>query len=183
MKRFLGMLLCFAAACVLFFLTRGFLDPAEVARINPNTESVVEKRCKQSGFDYSKLLKKEKQFTAAPDRKEDIPAALRQYFLKEGYDPSGNGMTWMVTKRFMDRYFSEPVSKALTKTPVAVYRFLPMRDAYVVAPQRPGSAMIVVMGRESGRWKIDNLVPSTTHDWFLNADFTNWDCELQYDFR
>ena len=92
-------------------------------------------------------------------------------------------MTWMVTKRFMDRYVSEPVSSALTKTPVAVYRFLPMPDAYVVAPQRPGSTMIVVMGRESGRWKIDNLVPSTTHDWFLNADFTNWDCELQYEYR
>ena len=183
MKRFLGMLLCLAVAFLLFLLTRRLLDPAEVARINPNTETVVERLCKQSGFDYSKLLKKEKQFTVAPDRKEDIPAALRQFFSRGGFDSSGDGMKWMATKRFVDKYVSEPVSSALAKTPVTVYRFLPMPDAYVVLPQQSGKAMIVVMGRESGKWKIDNLVPSTIHDWFLDADYTNWDHELQYEYR
>lgn len=182
MKRFLGMLLCLAAAFLLFLITRSFLDPAEIPQ-TVGKETIVEKRCKLAGIDYSASTEKGKPVTVAPALEDEIPAALKQFFSNGGFGTSKEKSDWLLTRRFSQALmYEESVPNVLNEANVVVYPFSMVPDAYVVKPRMGGPVMVLIMGKVSGRWKIDNIIPIKTHDFFLDMDLTNWDCTPQFDY-
>lgn len=175
------MLLCMAAAFLLFLITRSFLDPGEIPQ-SVSKESIVERRCKQAGIDYSVSVKSSKPVSVAPIREEDIPTALRQFYAEGGIDSSKKNTDWLLTKRFSEALTTGFVPNISSEAMIEIYLFSPVPNAYVVKPRIGGPVMILKMGKESGRWKIDNVIPSKIHDVFLDMDLTNWDCEPQFNY-
>ena len=181
MKRFLGMLLCLAVAFILFLITRPFLDPGDIPQ-SASKESIVERRCKQAGIDYSVSAKERRPLSVAPVLEKEIPAALKQYYAEGGINPSNEKSKWLLTRRFSEALTTGHVPRVLSETEVDVYPFSPIPNAYVVNPLNGGPVLVLKMAKESGRWKIDNVIPSKVHDVFLDMDLTNWDCEPQFDY-
>ena len=95
------MLLCLAVAFILFLITRPFLDPGDIPQ-SASKESIVERRCKQAGIDYSVSAKDRRPLSVAPVLEKEIPAALKQYYAEGGINPSNEKSKWLLTRRFSE---------------------------------------------------------------------------------
>ena len=175
------MLICLAVAFFLFLTTRSFLDPAEVPH-SVSKETLIETRCKQLGICFSNTHKGEELVSTAPSHLEDIPLALESFFAQGGFTSSMEETNWLVTRRFSRALISEPIQDALSQATVNVYRLPIVLNSYVVEPQWGGPTMLLMMEKESGKWKIDNIIPHKFHDAILDLELTNWECNPLFDY-
>lgn len=169
-----------------FLITRSLFDPAIMPNRYALTQTtLVDKLRQQNGIKVEETKKKVVQ-NKAPAQLGGIPSALRHFFSDCAIEESqSEKLEWLLTMRFAKEDYRDVFSKLRVSSSqsVEIYPFLLCPNAYVVSGFSGSSSIVLVMNREFGMWKIDNVIVPVYYDSFLDMNVINWDCKPHFDYE
>ena len=139
-------------------------------------KTIIEKLHERDGIVITEEQNDNTFFTQAPATLAEIPATLIRFFASGGFSSSNQRQNWLLSTHFIQSDYFSVVPKTSVGCIVDAYSFPLIPNSYVVTNQSHSLAIIIVMRQESGRWKIDNIIPRRKYDAFLEMDVINWDC-------